>query len=128
MVSDITGVTGRAILRAILAGERTPATLAQWRDDRGKHDEATMARALQGNGREAPLCALAQAVALYAVYHQKRMECDRQIETSLQTLHLLAGPLPPPPGIRRQGAQSTDQTLRQSGDDRLPACRRRFAP
>ena len=85
MVSDITGVTGLAILRAILAGERDPATLAQLRDYRCKHDEATIARALQGNWREEHLFALAQAVALYDVYHQKLTECDRQIETYLQT-------------------------------------------
>ncbi len=46
VVSDITGVTGLAILRAILAGERDPAKLAQLRDYRCKHDEATIARAL----------------------------------------------------------------------------------
>ena len=38
VVSDIPGVTGRAILRAILAGERDPEPLAQRRDYRGKHD------------------------------------------------------------------------------------------
>ena len=67
MVSAITGVTGWAILRAILAGERDAGTLAQLRDDRCKHDEATMARALQGHGREEHLFSLAQAVALYEV-------------------------------------------------------------
>jgi len=42
---DIPGVTGWAILRAILAGERDPGTLAPRRDSRCQHDEATMARA-----------------------------------------------------------------------------------
>jgi transposase len=64
VVSALTGVTGLAILRALLAGARDPATLAQLRDDRGTHDEATIARALQGTWRDEPLCALAQAVAL----------------------------------------------------------------
>lgn len=53
-VSNMTGVTGLAILRAILAGERDPHTLAQLRDERCKHDEATSARALQGTWRDAP--------------------------------------------------------------------------
>ena len=67
VVSDITGVTGLAILRAILAGERDPEKLAQLRDYRCKHDEATIARALQGTWRDEHLFALAQAVALYDV-------------------------------------------------------------
>jgi transposase len=77
VVSDITGVTGLALIRAILAGEHHAETLAQLRDYRGKHDEATMARALQGNWREEHLFALAQAVALYDVYHQKITACDQ---------------------------------------------------
>src|SRR5262245_34248240 len=85
VVSDITGVTGLAILRAILAGERDPPKLAQLRDYRCQHDEATMARAWEGHGREEPLCSLAQAVALYEIYPQKITEGDRQIEASLQT-------------------------------------------
>jgi len=103
VVSDITGGTGRAILRALLAGERAPATRAQLRDDRCQHDEATMARAWQGTGREAPLCAVAQAVALYEVYHQQLTEGDRQIETSLQTFAARSDGQPwPPPARRRQ--------------------------
>jgi transposase len=85
VVSDSTGVTGLAIIRAILAGERDAGKLAQLQDDRCKHDEATLARALQGNWRDEPLFSLAQAVALYDVSHQKITECDRQIEASLQT-------------------------------------------
>ena len=65
VVSDMTGVTGLAILRALRAGERAPEKLAHLRDYRCKHDEAPSARALQGNGRDEHLFALAQAVALY---------------------------------------------------------------
>jgi transposase len=46
VVSDITGVTGLAIIRAILAGERDPLQLARWRDPRCKQDEAAIAAAL----------------------------------------------------------------------------------
>jgi transposase len=64
VVSEITGGTGWASIRAILAGERDVAKLAQLRDYRCTHDEATMARAWQGHWRDEPLCSLAQAVAL----------------------------------------------------------------
>jgi transposase len=85
VVSDVTGVTGMAIIRAILAGERDPVTLARLRDYRCQHDAATIAQALHGQWRDEHLFALAQAVALYDVYHQKLTECDRQIEAHLRT-------------------------------------------
>ena len=85
VVSDLTGVTGMAIIRAILAGERDPVTLARLRDYRCQHSEETIAKALYGQWREEHLFALAQAVALYEVYHQKMLECDRQIEAHLGT-------------------------------------------
>jgi transposase len=64
VVSDVTGETGMAIMRAMLAGERDPETLARLRNDRCHHDEETIAKALHGQWREEHLLALAQAVAL----------------------------------------------------------------
>jgi transposase len=115
VISDITGATGLAILRAILGGERDPEKLAQLRDYRCKHDEATIARALQGNWRDEHLFALAQAVALYEVYHQKITECDRQIETYLQTFadRREGQPLPPAPRPRKRGRNQPAFAVRE---------------
>ena len=66
VVSDITGKTGLAIIQAILGGRRDPACLARLRDPRCRHDEATIAKALRGNGRAEHLFALRQAVELYS--------------------------------------------------------------
>jgi hypothetical protein len=85
VVSDVTGETGMAIMRAMLAGERDPVQLAHLCHDRCQHDEATMAKALRGQWREEHLLALAQAVALYDRYHQKIGACERQIEAHLGT-------------------------------------------
>jgi transposase len=85
VVSDVTGETGIAIIRAILAGERDPMQLARLRNYRCHHDEETIAKALHGQWREEHLFALAQAVALYDMYHEKIIECDRQIEACLAT-------------------------------------------
>lgn len=111
VVSDITGVTGSAIL----AGERDPVKLAQLRDYRCQHDEATIARALQGNWRAEHLFALAQAVALYDVYHQQITACDRQIEASLQTFpdHSDGQPLPPPLRPRKRGRNQPTCAVRE---------------
>jgi transposase len=85
VVSDITGVTGMAIIQAILRGERDPVQLAKLRDPRCKESEATIARALHGTWREEHLFALRQAVALYEFYHQQISACDLAIEGHLQT-------------------------------------------
>jgi transposase len=57
VVSDVTGATGMALLRAMLAGERDPVPWARLRHDRGHHDAATIAKARHGQWREEPLCA-----------------------------------------------------------------------
>jgi transposase len=85
VVSDITGVTGMGIIKAILGGERAPQELARLRDPRCKESEATIARALQGNWREEHLFALRQAVALYEFYHRQIDACDAAIEAHLRT-------------------------------------------
>ena len=85
VLSDITGVTGMAILEAIVAGERDPRKLAQLRRAGCHNDEATIAKALQGNWRDEHLFALRQALALYKTYHQQIAECDRQIEAHLES-------------------------------------------
>jgi transposase len=57
-VTDITGVTGMAIIRAILAGERDPAKLAAWRDPGCAHPESEFIKALTGNYRDEHVFAL----------------------------------------------------------------------
>lgn len=84
VVSDITGVTGMAIIKAILNGERDPKKLAQLRDPRCKHSAATIARALAGHYRQEHLFALRQACELFEFYQHQITTCDQQIEACLQ--------------------------------------------
>jgi hypothetical protein len=84
VVSDITGVTGMRIIKAILAGERDPNKLAAFRDKRCKNDAKTIARSLHGNYRPEHLFSLQQAVELYEFYLTKIDECDRQILQQLR--------------------------------------------
>jgi transposase len=65
VVSDVTGVTGLAIIQAILAGQRDPLELAKLRHSKCHRTEAEIARALYGNWREEHLFALRQALELY---------------------------------------------------------------
>jgi transposase len=79
VVSDITGVTGMGIIKAILDGERDPLVLAGMRDRRCKNSEETIARSLHGTYRPEHLFSLKQAVDLHAFYQSQIVECDRQI-------------------------------------------------
>ena len=97
VVSDITGTTGLAILRAILAGERDPQKLAALRDPRCKQEEATIARSLQGHWRQDHLFELRQALELYDTYRHKIADCDVQIEQCLRSFPDRSDPAHPLP-------------------------------
>lgn len=64
-VSDITGTTGMAIIRAILDGERDPHALARLRDRRCSKSEDQIAKELTGNWRSEHLFNLRQTVKMY---------------------------------------------------------------
>ena len=86
VLSDISGVTGLAILRAIVAGERDPLTLAQLRDPRCSKPATELVKALTGNYRAEHVFALKQALALYDTYTEQIRECDREIERQYSVL------------------------------------------
>ncbi len=93
VVSDITGVTGMGIIRAIMRGERAPKVLAKLRDHRCKESAETIARALQGTWQPEHPFALQQSLALYDYYHQQIRDCDQVIETHLKGMALPEVPL-----------------------------------
>jgi hypothetical protein len=69
VISDITGETGMKIIRAIVAGERDPMVLANYRDRRCKNSLEIIAKSLTGNYREEHVFALTQAIELYDTYN-----------------------------------------------------------
>src|SRR3954470_23324664 len=101
VVSEITGVTGMAILKAILAGERDPQHLAKLRNTHCHHDEDDIAKALQGTWRAEHLFTLRQALELYDFYHQQITQGDQQIKAHLATFDDKSAARPLPPKARR---------------------------
>jgi transposase len=102
VLSDITGSTGLAIIRAIIAGDRDPQHLAQLRDRRCARDEADIAKALTGNYRPEHVFALKQALALYDDYTGYVQECDAEIERYITSVVPDTDDLPPlPPSTKR---------------------------
>jgi len=86
MLSDVSGVTGQAIIHAILAGERDPQKLAALRDPRVKASEKEIARSLEGNWQEDLLFVLKQEQLGYEFCQKQVAECDRQLERYLQEM------------------------------------------
>lgn len=86
VLSDITGASGLAIIRAIVAGERDPVHLARFRDRRCSSSAAQIAKALTGNYRPEHVFALKQGLALYDTYTQQLRECDGEIEGQFQAI------------------------------------------
>jgi transposase len=88
VVSDITGVTGMLIIRAIVAGERMPQTLAEMRDVRCHASVEKICAALSGNWRDEHIFALCQSLALYDFYQTKILECDQKLKVALKALEI----------------------------------------
>lgn len=115
-VADVTGKTGMAIVRAIVAGERDPARLAALRDPGCRKSAEEIARYLTGAWREEHLFNLASALTLFdAVEHQVTAYDDR-------LLHELSALQPPerreqhpPPHPKR----SKDRTMKTRGEQPL---------
>ncbi len=86
-VSDIDGVTGMAIMRAIVKGQRDPAQLAQLRDPHCKNSVEEITKQLSGHWREDHLFSLEQALKMHdaiteriQVYEQKIMRKLAELE------------------------------------------------
>jgi len=84
VISDVTGVTGQAIIKDILAGERDARRLAAHRDGRIKASVDEIARSLQGNWRKDLLFQLKQEQAQYEFCQEQIADCDAQLEKYLK--------------------------------------------
>jgi len=106
VISDVTGLTGMAILREIASGETDPATLARHRDRRCKASQEEIAASLTGSYREEHLFVLRQTLEVYDFYRAKIEGCDAEIEVRLRTLEARcqppANPLPAPRSNRKK--------------------------
>ena len=106
VLSDITGLSGLAILDAIPGGERDPRVLAGLRDGRVKASEATIVQALTGDYRHEHLFTMKQSLAAYRHYQKLMSACDVEIERQLKQFDALvdekARPLAPPKVRRRK--------------------------
>lgn len=80
VLSDLTGLSGMAIVDAIVGGERDPASLAALCHSGVRSDRETVIKSLEGNYRPEHLFTLKQSLAAYRHYQQLVAECDREME------------------------------------------------
>lgn len=85
-VSDISGVTGMAIIRAIVAGERDPVNLAKLRNKRCRKSENQIAEELTGNWRPEHLFTLTQALHMYDHVCNGIAQYEDEIQRTLTAL------------------------------------------
>lgn len=102
-ISDITGTTGLAILKAILDGERDPMALAKHRDYRIKCSIETIAKSLNGNWTDEGLFVLKQEFNSYMHYRSQISECDSQMDNYLSSFYTKVDPSEKPLGTPKCG-------------------------
>lgn len=83
VIRHITGLTGLAILDAILTGERNPKKLAALRHGRIKASEDVIEKSLEGDYLPEHLFTLKQALQSYRHYQEMIRACDKEIEAYL---------------------------------------------
>jgi hypothetical protein len=86
VISDITGMTGMKIMRAIVAGQHDPAELATYRDARCKASAETRREARTGHYRREHVFALRQALELYDSSQARIEACDQEVKATLASL------------------------------------------
>src|SRR6266853_445937 len=103
VISDLTGLTGMAIVDAIVVGERDAAVLAKLRDPHVKASEETIRKSLVGSWRAEHLFTLQQSRDLYRTYQQQIVACEEEIEKLLQQFKPRVDPneKPLPPDRKR---------------------------
>jgi transposase len=119
--SDINGLSGLAIIEAILQGERHPLKLAALAHRRAQSSQSEIARALVGDYRAEHLFVLRMAFALYQTYETKIAECDQQLAAELAKLpervNAQANPLPAPIGKKKIDEAMRLELYRRLGVD-----------
>jgi hypothetical protein len=103
VLSDVAGVSGLAIIKAILEGQHDPVKLAALVDRRVRASQETIQKALVGDYRPEHLFVLQSAFELYHIYEAKLSACDEQIVGETARLPVKVDPQLKPPPPRKEG-------------------------
>lgn len=109
VLSDITGATGMAILRDIVAGQTDPTVLARHRDKRCKSSKKQIIDALTGHYRPEQVFVLRQNLEMFDYLQSKIAECDEEIHRLLDELEDHSDPSDTPLPPRRLRGRSANE-------------------
>jgi transposase len=123
-VTDLTGTTGMAIVRDIVAGERDPARLAMHRDRRCHKSVEAIAQYLTGTWREEHLFNLAAALRLYDSLQDTIASYETQLLVQLEALQ---PPERQQADVPRHPNPTKEKTIRHRGEQPLRTSLWRFA-
>lgn len=116
-VSDISGTTGMAMIRAIVAGERDPRNLAGLRNERCSRSLREMIEELSGNWREDHLFNLKEALAMYDFILERIAAYEAEIQRILGELaptDVKPAPAPSNPNKKKLLRARGQEPLRQA--------------
>jgi hypothetical protein len=116
VISDLSGVTGQAIVRAIVAGERNPQKLAELSHPRIEASREEVAKSLEGNGRPELVFVLRQEVEMHDTYQWRITECDQQLQKHLASFANTVSPQSPeaePRGKKKANKECSTLQSRQ---------------
>jgi transposase len=124
VLSDINGLSGLAIIGAILEGERDPVRLAAMVDRRVRATPAAIQKAVVGDYRPEHLFVLGQAFQLYHIYEARIQACEQEMLKATAALpdrvDLTVQPLPP----RKHGRSACHDKM--AGEDMRPYLYQKF--
>ena len=123
-VSDLTGRTGMAIVRAIVSGERDPGQLAGLRDARCGHTAEQFAEYLTGNWREEHLFNLESSLKLYDGVQEQIGAYERKLQQELQQQ---AGPDRQEEDCPRHRNPAKEKAIRARGEQPMRTTLFRYA-
>ena len=127
VINDLTGLTGLAIVDAILEGERDAAKLAELRHYRIRADKETIRKSLEGNWRREHLFTLRHSREAYAQYQKQIEQCDTEIAELLKDIEPKTEPeqKPLPPDSKKRRSRN-HRNASEGGFDMRTEMYRRF--
>src|SRR6266852_5908061 len=125
VISDLSGVTGQLIVRAIVAGERDPQKLTELSHPRIQARRGEIAKSLEGNWRQELIFVLQQEIEMYDTYQRRVAECDQELQKHLRAFADTVAPVQqelPPKKKKKQNKNNShfrlaDELQRITGVD-----------
>ena len=118
VISELAGVTGLRIVRAIVSGERDPHRLASLRHRAIKASAETIAASLEGTWREEHLFSLEQALERDDFLEQQIQACETRMAAMIDDLTPPAPPAAGSPGAPADGSSGAVPAARRLTDPR----------